>query len=219
MANATANINVEVNGLGKLDTLDKKLQGLGGKFSGLKTALAGVGFAAFGRQAAVAADEVIDLSNASGIAVGRLLELQGAIEEAGGKAGAMTNAVGKFALSIDEAAQGSLKLQSTFQELGISLSDLGSLTEADLLAKAIDSIGKITDKSRQASLMMDLFGKSMRGVDANKLRSELENSAGTMDKYAESVKQASDLNGKLDRTLINLNIAFLKVTVPANESM
>jgi lambda family phage tail tape measure protein len=214
MANATANINVEVNGLGKLDTLDKKLQALGGKFSGLKTALAGVGFAAFGRQAAVAADEVIDLSNASGIAVGRLLELQGAIEEAGGKAGAMTAAVSRFTLSIDEAAQGSLKLQSAFGELGISFNDLNTLSEADLLAKAVDGFGKITDKSRQAALMTDLFGKSMRGVDANKLRSELENSAGTMDKYAESVKQASDLNGKLDRTLMNLNIAFLKVTAP-----
>jgi lambda family phage tail tape measure protein len=217
MANATANINVEVNGLGKLDTLDKKLQGLSGKFSGLKSALAGVGFAAFARQAAVAADEVIDLSNASGIAVGRLLELQGAIEEAGGKAGAMSAAVGKFALSIDEAAQGSLKLQSTFQELGISLSDLGTLTEADLLAKTVNEIGKITDKSRQASLMMDLFGKSMKGVDINKLRSELEASGGTMDKYAQSLQQASDLNGKLDRTLMNLNIAFLKVTEPLVE--
>lgn len=217
MANATANINVEVNGLGQLDALDKKLSGLGAKFGGLKTKLAGVGFAAFGRAAAVAADEVVDLSNASGIAVGRLLELQGAIEEAGGQAGAMTNAVSKFALSIDEAAQGSLKLQSTFQELGISLSDLGSLAEADLLAKTIDSIGKVTDKGRQASLMMDLFGKSMRGVDANKLKSELEGTAGTMDKYANSLQQASDLNGKLDRSLINLKIAFLQVTAPLVE--
>ena len=214
MANATANINVEVNGLGKLDTLDKKLQGLSGKFSGLKTALAGVGFAAFARSAAVAADEVVDLANASGIAVGRLLELQGAIEEAGGKAGTMTAAVGKFALSIDEAAQGSLKLQSTFKELGISLSDLGSLSEADLLAKTIDGFKNITGESRQAALMAELFGKSMRGIDVQKLRSELEATNGTMDKYASSLKQASDLNGKLDRTLMNLSIAFLKVTEP-----
>ena len=217
MSTATANINVSVNGLGQLDTLDKKLQGLGKRFSGLKTALAGVGFAAFARSAAGAADEVIDLSNASGIAVGRLLELQGAIEEAGGKAGTMTAAVGKFSLSIDEAAQGSLKLQSTFQELGISLSDLGTLTEADLLAKTIDSIGKVTDKGRQASLMMDVFGKSMRGIDVNNLRAQLEATNGTMDKYADSLQQASDLNGKLDRSLIDLKIAFLQVTAPLVE--
>ena len=217
MANATANINVEVNGLGKLDTLDKKLQGLSGKFSGLKSALAGVGFAAFARQAAVAADEVIDLSNASGIAVGRLLELQGAIEEAGGQAGAMSAAVGRFTLSIDEAAQGSLKLQNAFAELGVSFNDINTLSEADLLTKAIDGFGKITDKSRQAALMTELFGKSMRGVDVNNLRAQLEASSGTMDKYAQSLKEASDLNGKLDRTLINLNIAFLKVTAPLVE--
>ena len=214
MANATANINVEVNGLGKLDTLDKKLQGLSGKFSGLKTALAGVGFAAFGRQAAIAADEVIDLSNASGIAVGRLLELQGAIEEAGGKAGAMTAAVSKFTLSIDEAAQGSLKLQNAFGELGISFNDLNTLSEADLLAKAVDGFGRITDKSRQASLMTELFGKSMRGIDVNNLRMQLEATYGTMDKYSSALQQASELNGKLDRTLMNLNVAFLKVTAP-----
>jgi hypothetical protein len=52
---------------------------------------------------------------------------------------------------------------------------------------------------------------------ANNLKAQLAATSGTMDKYASSLEEASALNGKLDRALMNLNIAFLKVTEPVVE--
>lgn len=214
MATTNATINVQVNGLQQLDKLDRAVANIGAKFSGLKAQLAGLGLAALGRSAINAADEMNDLSDATGIAIARLIELQGAIVGAGGKADAMANGVIKFVTHIDEAAQGSLKAQASFEQLGISLKDLGNLSEEQLLLQVLDEIGKVTDKSRQAGLMMEYFGKSFRGVDPTTLRDKLIATKGTMDQYADSVKQAAEINDKVEKALKNLSIAFLVVIEP-----
>jgi lambda family phage tail tape measure protein len=214
MATTNATINVQVNGLQQLDKLDRAMSAIGAKFTGLKAQLAGLGLAAFGRSAILAADGLVDLSDATGIAIGRLLELQGAVQEAGGKADAMANGILKFVQTIDEAAQGSLKAQAGFESLGISLKDLGTLSEEQLLLRVLDEIGKVTDKSRQAGLMMEYFGKSMRGVSPDKLRDDLQKTKGTMDEFALSVQRAADIQGKLDKAVKNLGIAFLVVVEP-----
>lgn len=214
MATTNATINVQVNGLQQLDKLDRAVANIGAKFSGLKAQLAGLGLAALGRSAINAADEMDGLSDATGIAIGRLIELQGALVAANVKADAMANGIIKFVTHIDEAAQGSLKAQASFEDLRISLKDLETLSEEQLLLKVLDEIGKVTDKSRQAGLMMEYFGKSFRGVDPTKLRDQLIATQGTMDQYAGSVKQAADINEKVEKALKNLSIAFLVVIEP-----
>ena len=214
MAATNAQINVSVNGLNSLDTLDKKLTGLGNQFSGLKTKLAGIGLAAFGRSALAMADDLNDLSNATGIAIGRLVEYKDALMAAGGQADAMAGGIVKFTQTIDDAAQGSLKSQNAFAELGITLTDLKTLSEEDLLAKALSGFDKITDKSREAALKMDIFGKSFKTVDPRQMADALKEAAGSGDKYAQSIKQAADLNDKMAKSMTDLKIAFLQVTAP-----
>lgn len=217
MATTNAQINVSVNGLNSLDTLEKKLTGISAKFTGLKTKLAAVGFAAFGRSALTMADDLNDLSNATGIAIGRLIEYKDALVAAGGQADAMSAGIVKFTQSIDEAAQGSLKAQNAFAEIGITLNDLKTLSEEDLLAKALTGFDKITDKSREAAIKMDIFGKSFKTVDPRQMSDALKEAAGTGDKYAQSIKQAAELNDKMAKALTDLKIAFLQVTAPIVE--
>jgi lambda family phage tail tape measure protein len=214
MSTATANINVSVNGLGQLDALDKKLSGIGVKFGGLKTKLAGIGFAAFGRSALTAADDLTDLSNATGIAVGRLVELQTVLREAGLTGDTISAGVTKFTQSIQEAADGSLKAQNDFAKLGITLEDLRTKSEEDLLSKALSGFDNIATKSEQATVKMNLFGKSFRTVDPTEFKSKLDAAAGTGDKYAESIRKAAELNDNLATAMTNLKIAFLQVTAP-----
>ena len=59
MAAAYATINVKVTGISSLDTLDKKLETNGTKFTGLKTKLAAVGLGAFARSAIMLADDCL----------------------------------------------------------------------------------------------------------------------------------------------------------------
>jgi lambda family phage tail tape measure protein len=214
MATTNAQINVSVNGLNSLDTLDKKLTGISARFTGLKTKLAGVGFAAFGRSALTMADDLNDLSNATGVAIGRLIEYKDALVAAGGQSDQMASGIVKFTQSIDDAASGSLKTQNAFAQLGITLTDLKTLSEEDLLTKALEGFDKITDKSREAAIKMDIFGKSFKTVDPRQMSDALKEAAGTGDKYAQSIKQAADLNDKLTKTMTDLKIAFLQATAP-----
>lgn len=184
------------------------------KFSGLRTAIAGLAFGAVGRSALAMADELQDLSNSSGIAVGRLVELKKALEVTGGQADQMPAAINQFARSIDEAAQGSLDAQYSFKQVGVSLKDLGRLSEQDLLKKTLQGIAAIEDPSRRAALMMDKFGKSFKTVDPQDLLDKLEKTAGTADKYAESLKRAAELNDALATAQGNLKLAFLEAFSP-----
>jgi lambda family phage tail tape measure protein len=214
MATTNAQINVSVNGLSSLDALDKKLTGLSTLFGGLKTKLAAVGLAAFGRSALTMADDLNDLSNATGIAIGRLVEYKDALIAAGGQADTMSGGIVKFTQSIDEAAQGSLKTQNAFAELGITLNDLKTLSEEALLSRALAGFDSITDKSREAAIKMDLFGKSFKTVDPREMSEKLKEAAGSGDKYGQSIKAAAELNDKLAKTTNDLKIAFLQVTAP-----
>ena len=214
MATTNAQINVSVNGLSSLDTLDKKLTGLGTLFGGLKTKLATIGLAAFARSALTMADDLTDLSNATSITIGKLIELKTILSEAGLPADAMSNAVTKFTQSIQEAADGSLKTQNNFRDLGISLQDLNTLSEQDLLSKALSGFDRVGTSSEKAAIKMDLFGKSFRTVDPTDFKNKLDAAAGSGDKYAESMRKAAELNDNLATAMTNLKIAFLQVTAP-----
>jgi lambda family phage tail tape measure protein len=214
MATTNAQINVSVNGLSSLDALDKKLTGLGTLFGGLKTKLASIGLAAFGRSALTAADDLIDLANATGIAVGRLFELQTVLREAGLPADAMSNAVSKFTNSIQEAADGSLKAQNAFAAVGVSLQDLNTKSEQELLTKALGGFDKISTSSEKAAVKMELFGKSFKTVDPTDFKNKLDAAAGSGDKYAVTMEKAAKLNDNLATAFTNLKIAFLVVTEP-----
>lgn len=189
------------------------------RFSGLRTAIAGLAFGAMGRSALDMADQLQDLSNSSGIAVGRLLELKKALETSGGAADQMPAAINQFARSIDEAAQGSLDAQYSFKQVGVSLKDLGKLSEQDLLKKTLKGIAAIEDPSRRATLMMDKFGKSFKTVDPGELLDKLEKGAGSADRFAESLKRAAELNDALATAQGNLKLAFLEAFSPIIQKM
>jgi len=176
---------------------------------GLRSALAGLAFGAVGRGALQMADDLQDLSNSTGIAVGRLLELKDALTTSGGQADQLPQAITSFMRSIDEAASGSIKAQVGFQKLNVSLADLGKMSERDLLLKTLEGITKLS-KTEQATAMMNNFGKSFRTVDPGELRDKLIATAGSADKYAESLKRAAELNDNLAKAASSVKIAFLE---------
>jgi len=214
MADTTARVNVQVTGTEQLAKLDNAVTKIGTRFGGLKTQLAGLGLAAFGRSALLAADDISDLSDSTGIAIARLLELKQALGQAGGQADNMANGVIKFAQKVQEAADGSAQAQNKFNELGVSLKELGTLSEEDLLRETLKGISELPTKFEQAAAMVDMFGKSFRGVAPDKLLAELDALYGTMDSNAASVEEAGRLADNYARALDNLRIAFLKVTAP-----
>jgi len=216
-----ATVNVRVNGLQSLTKLETGLAGLSKKFGGLQTVVAGAGLGALAAQAINLADSLVDLSRATGVSVAKIEELRGAVVANGGRFEDASKAVSKFALTIDEAAQGSQKTQNEFARLGVSLDDLRNLSEQDLLDRVIQGLGTITSDSERAALGMSLFGKSFRTVDtsAQGLAKSLREAAGSGAAYASNIEQAAQLQDKLDRSLGNLQIAVLKAFGPAIEAL
>ena len=180
------------------------------RFGGLRTAIASLGFAAVGGSALAMADDLQDLSNASGIAVGRLLELKSALTTSGGQADQMGTAVNNFLRSIDDAAEGSIKAQNSFIGLKVSMNDIRTLSEQDLFIKTLEGIAAIENPSRRAAEMMDKFGKSFKTVDPQELLDKLKATAGEGDKYAATIKRAAELNDALATAQGNLKLAFLE---------
>ncbi len=209
---ATTANNIGGSGFAKLtaniDAVHKRLMSL-------KTLVAGAMFAGLGRSALQMADELQDLSNATGIAIGRLIEFKKALAVSGGEGDQMATAINAFVRSIDEAAQGGLKAQNSFKELGISLKDLGKLSEQDLLEQTLKGIAAIEDPSRRAALMMDKFGKSFKTVDPGELLAKLQATRGEGDKYADSIKRAAQLQDDFATAQGNLKLAFLEAFAPA----
>lgn len=204
----TAKINSAFGRLtGGLDVINRRI-------GGLRTAIAGVGFAALGRSSLEMADAISDLSAASGIAIGQLYEFKNALAAAGGQADQMPTAINQLLRSIDEAAGGSIKAQNSFMELGVSLKELGALSERDLLIKTLEGIAAIESPTRRATEMMDKFGKSFKTVDPQELLDKLRATAGEGDKYAASIQRAAKLNDDLAAAQAKLKLAFLEAFSP-----
>jgi hypothetical protein len=211
-ANSTAN---------STDTISNNFKRLGGStdvlhkgFMRLKGVIAGGLFAGMAGSAIKLADELSDLSAATGITIGNLVGLRDAIMASGGSGDQMATAVNRFMLAIDEAAQGSLKAQNRFEALGIGLKELGTLSEADLLRNTLIGIAGITDKARQAALMMEYFGKSFRTVDPKAMLAALDDASGKNDAMADSIKRAAELNDKFEKSWTNIRLAFLQAIEP-----
>ncbi len=198
-----------------LTRLQAKLNDTNKVFGGLKGVLAGVGLAAFGRSALQTADEIKDLASVTGIAVARIQEFRMALALSGGNAADSTKALTTFTKSIDEAAQGSLKAQNSFAELGVSLDDLKNLSTEELLKKTLEGLGKLEDTTRVATLANDKFGQSFRTVQAADLTASLDSLRGSGDKYAESINRATELNDKFAKAQERVRLAFLETFGPA----
>ncbi len=201
-----------VNSAGRVD---KALDGIGRGFGRLKTAIAGIALTALGRSLLQLADELDDVSNSTGIAIGRLIEFQNAIQGAGGSPADMSTALLKFSQALDTAAEGSIKAQNQLIGLGISLDELRNKSDEQLLIRTLEELSKMEAGARRTALMVEYFGKSFKTVDPRQLLDQLRATRGEGDQYANSVKQAAEVNAKLEKAFTNLRLALLQGFGPA----
>ena len=223
---ASADIKVNVTGLANLDrlkasmaTIGQQTERLNNQFLGLKTALAGLGLAAFAREALLFADNLDEVSAASGITLARIIELQGALTAAGGKAGSAGDGISRFYSTVEQAAQGSEQAQNALMRIGVSFDDLRNKTPDQLLRKTIEQLAAIQDPIKRAAAQVEIFGKSWRSVETQKLAELYASAAGTGDQYAAAVKNAADMQENLARLSQNLQLILLTLFSAPIESL
>jgi lambda family phage tail tape measure protein len=138
------------------------------------------------------ADELADVAKANDVAIGTVLKLSNALANAGGKASDSGKLLASFTKFIDEAAGGSVEAQKTTKMLGISLQDLGKLSEEELLNKVVKNLGSMEDSVTRNAKAMDVFGKAAKGVDFVALAEDMGKTNKLTDEQAIGVQQAAD---------------------------
>ena len=149
------------------------------------------------------ADEMADVAQANEVAVGTVLKLSNALANSGGKAENAGKMLSSFTKFIDEAAGGSLQAQKTAKLLGVSLQDLGRLSEEELLNKFVKNLGAVEDSVTRNAKGMEIFGKAFKGIDAVGFADLMGKTNTTTDAQAEAIQKAADAYDKLGENARN----------------
>jgi hypothetical protein len=202
---------------GAFNRLGTSSQFLNDKFTALKGLLLGAAFVGFARNAAMAADSVVDLSAATDISVAKIIELRNALQQSGGDASNAGRFVTEFYKSIEEAAGGSEKAQQAFGKVGVSLQELATLSADQLFEQTLQGLAGIEDPATRAAIAIQMFGKGMMGVSPQDLISQLEKLRGQYDDQAQGAIEAARMIDEYNLAMANLQIAFLQTISPLTQ--
>jgi hypothetical protein len=208
---ATASLNKIEQGM---SDLNRRSAALSDGFGRLKSAISGVAIGGFIANAALGADAILDLSDATDVSVAKLMEFKEALQLAGGSGDDAAKAITTFFASVDQANTGTDKTINQFARLGVTFEDLRVLSESDLLDKTIQGFERITDPIARANALTDIFGKSMRTVSPERLGQELVNLRGTMEAQAAAAQASGDAIERFEKFINNLKSAVLIVLDP-----
>lgn len=160
-------IKIDVEGQQAVDKLR-------GSVDNLKTAISSIAFGAFISHVIHAADALDELSTATGLSVGYIAKFKEAIALSGGEAEDATKVVTTFFQTLDQAASGTESAQKALQDVGISLNDLKTLSEEDLLNKAIDNLSEMDAGAHRTAVGMAILGKAFRSMDPASIKEALD---------------------------------------------
>lgn len=196
-------VKIDVEGQGAIDRLKNSLGGLG-------SVIAGIGFGAFIAGAVRAADAMSDLADATGLTIGYIAKFKEGISLAGGSADDATALITTFFQSLDKAAQGTESAQKALKNVGISLNDLKTLSEEELLDKAIANLSEMDAGAQRTAIGMEILGKRFRTMDPAALREALD--TGNFDKLQASAKATA-------QALDNIHHAYSQIQNAAIQAL
>lgn len=155
-------------------------------------------FAAFA-SATAAAEQLHNLSQELGVAVGDLQVLQQVAAETGVSQEAMTTGLRRTARMVGELAQGTPAAVKAFEQLGLTMQDMAGLSTAqqfDLIAQRIAAL----PPHMQAAAAIDIFGRSGQGL-------------------LNFIRQGGDSISEMDTLLTQLGVKMSGPQVAAIEAM
>lgn len=200
-----------------LSNLQKSVGGLNDTFIRLKTTLASISLGAIISQSLQFADAISDLSDASEIAIGKIIGFQNAVMASGGSADGAQKAILRLVNSIGEAADGSASLQQAFRDVGVTIEDLRNTSNEDILKKTIDGLDKMENSAKRSVLVTQLLGKEFRNVATGQLGAAYAEATAKSAQYADAIKKGADAQQNIDKTLGEFKIGVLEAIKPFTE--
>jgi lambda family phage tail tape measure protein len=217
MATTTATIAVNVTGQQSIDRLQASLGKTNEAFAGLKSALGALAIGSFVANAVRMAAALDDVAAASGMSLQAVVGFTDAVAKNGGTTEGAANAIGKFAQAIEGAAGGSKDLQDKFASVGVTLQDLRTLSEQDLLGKVVQGLAKGGNNANTMATAMALLGKNMRSVEFGAVANDIGAMTAAAGGTAESMNRAALAEEKFGLALVTVQRELLVALRPISE--
>jgi len=197
-----------------IENAGKKLDAFVTKIAGVAkvgaTALAAMSIAAL-----KFADDIGDVAEANDVAIDTVVKLRMALDASGGsadKAGVMLSSFAKF---IDNAAGGSFEAQKAFKAVGVSLKDIGSMTQEQLLGKVLNGLAEMDDAVTRTAKSTEFFSKAAKGVAFDKFAQEMSKTTALTRQQIEAVKAGAETWDNLQKIIGKLQLLFIEALGPS----
>lgn len=198
-------------------TAQKGVSGLGVAFGNLKGVLAGLAIGNVVAGAFRLADGMVDLSNATNLSTQSILAFSNAVALNGGDLASAQNAITRFSQVLGDAKNGVKSAEDSFAKLGISLTELRTLSEEDLLRQTVQGLGNIDDAARRSASAVDVFGRSFAGVDIATVNEQYAEFTRQARENAAGIEAAGRLQGSFNDAITTFQQNLLTVLTPLNE--
>jgi len=188
--------------------------GAAGKASSFATALAGVGAVAFIQNILQSAAATKDLSEAFGLSVTSVLELEAAFGMAGKGSDTVAQSLAALANASSGAQDGNVALQDAFSKLGLSMADLQKMGAKDAIAAIAKTMtdGAITSDKLNAAYA--ILGKGAKGLPWADLAAGLEKYNGQMSASASATESLDNTMKLLEKSAAAVKREFMLLVQP-----
>lgn len=202
-------------------TTSTSLAGVGTAFAGIAASIAPVvaAFAGLGAMLATIsfADELDDLSRATDVSIGKILQLQGALATSGGSAEDAATMIAKLQREIEGARLGSAESQNALAKLGFTLSDMANLTPEQGIQKTIDALASMPNATERNALAFQLLGRSAASIDWEGVAAGTAGATDKYDKFTYAAEVAAQVSDALAGAYKAVKLALLEALVPIME--
>jgi len=187
--------------------LNSSLGNLAGRMGPLAAgaAAAAGAFAVLGMRAMDLGDQLDDISNATGIAAGQLVNLRSSLINAGGDADSFSKFASKLSIAVGESASGNEKYQKSFKDLGVFITDAGGKVRdtGDILEDVLAGLANTDPAIRQAKAV-EILGKEAAKIDWSNVR------AGRDIEFDAASKNLAHLRGQIDALKVSIDEGLLR---------
>ena len=197
-----------------MERVNSNSQLLSRNFERLRNAVLGAAFVTFARSALLAADRVSDLSEATGIAIAQLYELEFALANSGGKAENLDKIITKFYQSIEDGLEVGSEANKIFEKLGVTTEELSKLPAIELFKQSMQGLQELRSESAKTDAALKIFGKSLVGVAPDQFAAKLQEAAGKFEGTAKATEDADAAVQQFQNTVRELQLAFIETFNP-----
>ena len=154
------------------------------------------------------ADSISDVAKANDVAISTVLQLSSALQQNGGNAENASKMLSAFTAYVDKAAGGSFEAQKAFQDVGVSLKDIGNMDMESLMAKTLSGLNQMPDTLTRNARAMDMFGKAAKGVDMAGLSDDMAKVSSITEKQTKAIEDAAKAWDLLEKRTRDTTLAF-----------